>query len=299
MTIQAKANLYTGINPHLMSFLQTVGVGITTSTYPSFHSDHITHIKDFLNDALPPQYIALTEPSLQIQSRSALDETFSKESQPSPDVAIYQSQERPTITPVPQMGGAPTLQLEMQLEEPKTLMSVAIYEFRVADHTVHGTPIVRIELLSPANMLGGSYAEAYAENRAKCLLAETTLVEIDYLHEYTSPVKGIPHYPTDAQSKPYNISVTHPKIKKVDVYLFGINEPIPTVTLPLTENDFISFDFGLPYDFTWQKSRFWFYVDYTQPPLRMETYSPQDQQAIYTHMQAIAQQHKPNGDILL
>lgn len=287
--IQDQKNRYTGINPHLMSLLQTPGSGATTSTFPSFHNDHITHIKDFLNDRLPPHYIALTEPSLQIQSRASVEESFIKDSQPSPDVAIYQMpQSSRNLAPSAGTETQPTLQLTLQLEEQKQLLSIGVYEVQAASHAIHGTPIVRIELLSPANMRGGSYGEAYLQNRTKCLLANTPLIEIDYLHEYGSWVKGVPHYPDEAGAKPYSISVSHPATKTVDVYLFGINEPISTVSIPLAAPETLSFDFGQPYAFTWDKSRFWFYVDYQQEPLRMHTYSTTDQQIIRDHIQAIA-----------
>jgi hypothetical protein len=90
------------------------------------------------------------------------------------------------------------------------------------------------------------------------------------------------------------MTVSHPQSKKVDVYLFGINDPIPTVKIPLAGADFINFDFGEPYKFTWKKSRFWFYVDYSREPLRMHSYSTADQQAIRAQMQAIASHPQEN-----
>jgi Protein of unknown function (DUF4058) len=291
--LQSDENQFQGINPHLMSFLQIPGSGASTSTYPSFHKDHITHIKDFLNDYLPAQYIALTEPSIQIQGRKDILSPFQKDSQPSPDVTVYHLPERPKTSSLSKSPTTPSLELELILEEQRMWTNVTIYERKTIDHTSHGTPIVRIELLSPANMLGGSYDDVYQQNRVVCFLAGTPLIEIDYLHEYDSPVKGVPLYPTEDGSKPYNISVTHPQEKRIEVYLFGINEAIPTVTIPLIGDDKLDFDFGEPYAFTWKKSRLWYYVDYEQEPLRMERYSPPDQDAIRQHMQVIAQRLQP------
>lgn len=58
----------------------------------------------------------------------------------------------------------------------------------------------------------------------------------------------------------------------------------------LADNEHILFGFGKLYAFTWEKSRFWFYVDYQQDPLRIHTYSPTDQQLIRLQMEAIAQE---------
>lgn len=291
--LRYQTNIFTGVNPYLMSFLQTVGTHTTPSPYPSFHSDHITHIKDFLNEQLPSNYIALTEPSLQIQAREPFDDQFYKDSQPSPDVAIFQTSPSHDGPSMPQSYSMPTMQIELQLEEEKRWMSVVVYELQTASHETLGTPVVRFELLSPANMRGGTYAEVYQQNRVKCLLADTPLVEIDYLHEYESPVKGIPHYPDDEEAKPYVITVSHPQRKLTDVYFFGIHESIPTVSIPLRESERINFNFGLPYNHTWEKSRFWVYLDYSRDIPRMASYHPRDQKAIRERLLAV--QEHPSG----
>ncbi len=282
-------NPFVGINPYLMSLLQTPGTGATTSLYPSFHSDHITHIKDFLNRYLPRHYIAMTEPSLQIQVKQSEDDVFIKDSSPRPDVAIYQrhpASESLKSAAVP----TPTLQLPLKLQEQKTLMAINVYEFKTMESERRGTPVVRIELLSPANMPGSRYDAAYQQNRMKCLLANTALIEIDYLHEYPSPVHGIPLYPQEEDSKPYNIAVTDPRVEKVEVYLFGINETVPVVAIPLAGEERINFDFGQPYDHTWETSRFGMDIDYEQEPLRLSRYSDSDQQIIRQRMLEIQQQ---------
>jgi hypothetical protein len=215
--MQSQDNLYMGINAHLMSFLQTPGVGATTSTFPSFHKDHITHIKDFLNDVLPPHYIALSEPSLQIQSREHLAAPFVRDSQPVPDIAIYHGTQHQAAASPLEVGAAPTMQLALTLPEPRPLTSVIIYEARTAHHAIHGTPVVRLEVLSPANMPSNSYAEVYQQNRTICLRAGTALVELDYLPEWPSPVVGVPPYPDDARARPYAITVSHPPVRHVNV----------------------------------------------------------------------------------
>lgn len=291
--IEVPENLYIGINPHLHSLLQTPGVGATTSLYPSFHSDHITHIKDHLNRYLPPAYIAVTEPSLQIQGKKSAEDTFSKDSAPEPDIAIYQQKPRPgSLSTVSGAASSPTLHLELQLESQKEIMGISIYELKGAEHGLYGDPLVRIELLSPSNMPGGSYDAVYQYQRTKCFLAGIPLIELDYLHEYASPMKGVPHYPNDSSSKPYIITLTHPQIKAIDVYLFGINEPIPTVTISLSEGDQINFNFGEPYQYTWESSRFGNYIDYSKDPLRMNRYSQADQHTIRQHMQTIAARYE-------
>lgn len=59
-------NKYQGINPHLNSALQTPGTDAQPALWPAFHSAHITHLVDLLNETLPDGYVAFDEQSLQI-----------------------------------------------------------------------------------------------------------------------------------------------------------------------------------------------------------------------------------------
>lgn len=93
MPIQLRANPYQGVNPHLQSWLQTPGTQSAASAWPGFHANHISHIADFLNDHLPPDYVAHAEQSLQIRAE---DFGTASESlrQRSPDVTVYERQAR-------------------------------------------------------------------------------------------------------------------------------------------------------------------------------------------------------------
>jgi hypothetical protein len=179
------------------------------------------------------------------------------------------------------------LQLALSLEEQRELKGIAIYPLQSVRHQHHGEPLVRLELLSPANMSGGSYAYAYAQSRLKSLLAGSTLVEIDYLHEYTSPVPNLPHYPDHPAAQAYVITLSHPVKATLDVYFFGLQDPIPTIPIPLAGSEIVNVNFNEPYQFTWAKSRFWAYLDYTDLPLRFASYRPADQAVIQAHRQTI------------
>lgn len=290
--IELDENAYVGLNPHLMSLFQTPSTEDMTSTFPPFHTDHITNIKDTLNIRLPRTYIAISESSLQIKARQSDYDPFVRDSRPVPDVAIYQ--QRPTTSHAAvSMATPPALHLELELEELQQMMGIAIYEIKVGEHRVYGKPLVRIELLSPANMPGESYDAAYQQNRTKTLLAGTPLIEIDYLHEYPSPIIGVPNYPHDKGSKPYYIALSNPKVKGVDVYLFGLDEPIPIVPIPLAGDEVLNFDFGEPFAFTWERSRFGTFIDYEHEPYRVDTYSPADQAKIRQKMAEIAKRATP------
>ncbi|MBZ0320247.1 MAG: DUF4058 family protein [Anaerolineae bacterium] len=285
--IELDENPYVGLNPHLMSLFQSPSTEDMTSTFPPFHGDHITHIKDFLNRYLPRTYIAVSESSLQIKARQSDYDPLIRDSRPVPDVAVYQRGAM-TQQAAAHMASPPALHLELELEELQQIMGISIYEIKAGEHRVYSKPLVRIELLSPANMPGESYDAAYQQNRTKMLLAGTPLIEIDYLHEYPSPIIGVPYYPKDKGSKPYYIALSNPKVKGVDVYLFDLDEPIPIVPIPLAGDEVLNFDFGEPFVYTWQTSRFGTFIDYAHEPARMESYSPADQTKIREKMAEVA-----------
>ncbi|HLA44580.1 MAG TPA: hypothetical protein VJZ27_14140, partial [Aggregatilineales bacterium] len=61
MVIHSRKNQYRGVNAHHLSIFQN-----EAGDWESFHSDHITHIREHLRDTLPAGYIARTERSIQI-----------------------------------------------------------------------------------------------------------------------------------------------------------------------------------------------------------------------------------------
>ena len=63
MPIHFRENQYNGINAHLQSLLQQDG-------WESFHSAHITHLTEAIDQLLPYGYYVVNEKSLQI---SAID----------------------------------------------------------------------------------------------------------------------------------------------------------------------------------------------------------------------------------
>src|SRR5260370_25587341 len=84
MPLTAKKNQYLGINAHANSWLQNA------HKWRSFHANHITDLTRALNGVLLPEYVAVTEESLQIDATShdgnAPDQSGSF---PRPDVTIF------------------------------------------------------------------------------------------------------------------------------------------------------------------------------------------------------------------
>lgn len=285
MPIRSKTNLYAGINPHLNSALQQKG-----GDWRSFHSYHIIHIAEYLNRHLPDAYVAKPEKSLQIG-------TYDGESLPiraaSPQADILITREESPIagqTGDMMQTDTPVLTLPMSLyvDTVDELDSLVIY------HERSGKAVTRLELLSPANMPKGSHYGEYLRKRYQTLKSGVRLIEIDYLHNSDPISEQIPNYQYSAvNANPYHVIVSDPRPTfesgKTDVYGFGVLDKLPTIDIPLDGDDIVIVIFSTIYNTTYAERPFWRTVDYEQDPLHVDSFTPDDQQAIRATMARIAE----------
>ncbi len=270
-------NLYLGINAHLNSFLQQPDGG-----WETFHTRHINDLQDRLDAGLPSNYYAVSEKSLQI---GAIGFDFGQTQRTRPDVSIFQSPPSISQTVPSPADFVPTATLPLLLEdEDDYLNAVIIYEFEPGK--LPGKPVTRIELLSPSNKPPNRDARQYLARRIVTLRSGINLVEIDYLHE-TRPVNPlVPSYPDgDAGAYPYMILVSRPfptpEQGYTDFYGFGVDDPIPTIHIPLAGEEVVKVDFGAVYRQTFEHVRvFRMLADYDQEPLNFERYREADQDVI-------------------
>lgn len=287
MAIYAPQNLYPGINPHLHSFMQQPDGG-----WSSFHTVHIVDLHRAINRHLPAGYYAIADESLQI---AIYDPPYETRTIVRPDVMIKSGDYPRALTSSAEgTVTAPTLiiPIEQTVSEPETIMGITIYQ--VAERKYPGTPVVRIELLSPANKPRGRHYGDYMKSREKTLRAGLRLVELDYLHETPPILAQIPSYAErQPAAYPYHIIVTDPRPSfekgSVQVYSFGVTDRLPIIALPLERDDSAVIDFGAPYEQTFADSvMFPGLVDYAQPPINFEAYTDADRERIRAHMAAIA-----------
>ena len=285
MSIYLPNNPYRGVNAHLHSKFQNPGD--SPSMWPAFHASHIAHLADTLNTVLPDTYRATTEQSLQIQ-------TGPESVRPRPDVLVYDRVGRPEgIERVTASATATlALTLEQALYEPEDVHAILIYyQPDLRAHDDLGQPVARFELLSPSNKDVGAHRGAYINNRYLALKAGLVLVEIDYLHESPSPVRGVPPYPQGEGSFPYSIILSDPYLppgaKSVLVHGFGMDEQIPTLDIPLVGADSVRLEFGAVYQYTFRAGRWGQTVDYQQEPRHIESYHADDQRQIRERMAII------------
>jgi len=289
--VRSIKNQYRGINAHLHSYWQSEG------GWDSFHNNHITYLAAALKGKLLPMgYTADTQQSLQIRR---LDEPAGK---PESDVTIYDTNKARVFQPQvsgAHAGEALAIADVMSIdEEISPYDAISIYEF-VPGKRDRGEPIAWIELLSPSNKPGGQDAAYYRTKRYRLLQSGIVFIELDYLHESSSTFDKMARYPIDMAAGPYRIMVIDPRPEYTEgvAYPFGfaVDDPIPTVDIPLNAGDILRFDFDAPYQRTLEELFFAFeLVDYSTLPLHFERYRRDDQMHILARMMAVLKAAK-NG----
>jgi len=290
--IRSFKNQYLGINAHLHSYWQADG------DWSEFHTSYIVDVTKALKmQLLPLGYTAGIEKSLQIRRLDKPD------SEPKSDLTIYDPDPvRPFVRAGAPLVGDYDAVLDLPdildyEEEPAEFRAIALYEAKAGGE--RGEPVAWIELLSPSNKPGGQHAHEYLLKRRKLLDSALVFVEVDYLHESPATFSRIPSYRARGRSRllspgahPYRILVIDPRpmISEGKLYLhqFDVNDPIPTVTIPLNADDILKFDFGAPYHRTVQEALFTYeFVDYSTLPVNFDRYRERDQARIAARMLAV------------
>lgn len=293
--VRSVKNQYHGVNAHLHSYWQNA------SGWNSFHGNHIADLLRLLRvQLLPLGYTAEMEPSLQIRRLDA------PAGEPESDITIFDRDAiRPLLAPetfTPPAGvlvlSAPTVLQEPPVSESE-FRAVAIYE-RSADEIERGQPVAWLELLSPSNKGSGRDAELYRAKRSKIIHSGIVFVEVDYLHESGATLGKVASYrvrrgqPAPPHAHPYRIAVINPRpdFRLGQAYIsgFDVDDPIPTVAIPLNAADVLHFDFNAPYQKTFTETLYGLdSVNYAQFPIHFDRYSLADQQRIANRMLTVLQ----------
>ncbi len=283
--VRAVKNQYRGVNAHLHSLFQN------QEGWEEFHTGHITDIARVLQVELRARgYVATVERSLQI--RHADDSKW----KPQSDIIISDTDPSRTAAPAAaavadaQEIALPIAELLHLRDDEMTFKAVTIVR---AD--VPGEPVAWLELLSPSNKPMGQDYPKYIAKRQLVIEQGIVFVEIDYLHQTPSTFDVFPSYrPTrrdphpDPNARPYQITIIDPRPDLRDglgrTRLFAVDDPLPTMTIPLSGDDKISFDFGMPYRKTFEEMFYGDRIDYTALPLRFDTYQEIDGAKILSRM---------------
>jgi Protein of unknown function (DUF4058) len=300
--VRSLKNQYLGINAHLHSQWQSEG------GWDEFHMSHIVHLANGLHAQLRPMgYTANIKQSLQIRRYG---EPAGK---PESDVTIYDTDPTRGFTPQSQGSGIEVMTMTVpeifnfKQAEVEQYRAVGIYTFEPGKRD-QGEAVAWIELLSPSNKPGGQDANYYSDKRLKILQSGVVFVELDYLHETPPNFAGLPNYVNRGKylrpqpgSAPYCIVVIDPRPTfmegRANTHRFRVDDPLPTVPIPLNKGDIVSADFGSPYQRTFTEGFFGDDVDYHQFPLNFDRYSETDQARIAARMLAVLEAARSGIDL--
>ncbi len=303
MSLRTWKNQFQGLNPLLMKHLFEPG---EDSVWPSFHAAQIAHLRSTLNKILPERYVAHAEQSLQIRFGDLPEQQGrpQKPLRPIPDVSIYRGFAdpiRPRAVTLPAQESSPTWSaiVDYNILE-KMMPAIVIRDVETRSHSLLGEPVTRIEVLSPDNMAGSAGYPIYLRNRGLALKSGTSLVEIDYLHDFQSPVEKVmelPSYPQENGAYPYTIVLNHAQPNQevlVNVYGFGVDDSIPTVKIPLMNEESVTVNFDSVHAEIYEEERWGLYVNYQSPldTAWLKTFSPRDQQRLVNRRLAILDAHQ-------
>lgn len=238
-------NQYPGINAHLHSYWQG------RRGWSRFHTNPIADLLRALRPALLPRGSdADIEPALQIRRLDDAEPPRFPES----DLTIYDLDRDRAARPGESQSRAGVAELVMPLAEglfgePLSANDygvLKIYE-AVPGRLDRGAPIARIELLSPSNKPGGCDTRDYFDKRLSVIESGIAFIEIDYLHESPTTLRGVPGYSTRRGGPPYDrahayrIAISDPRPDfgrgTLRVSDFDVDAPLPIVALPLSGDE--------------------------------------------------------------
>lgn len=287
-SIRSVKNQYRGINAHLHSLWQN------DSGWSGFHTVHIGYLLSALRANLRSMgYTADAEKSLQIRRIDTPPKAPHRA-----DVLIYDLDPKRAAQPLASSITKPLLTVAEVLDEntidEKPYQAIVIYQ-RAADSGKRGEPVAWIELLSPSNKGSTTDADLYRRKRRQVLDSGLIFVELDYLHE--TP----PTFTTISPAHPYRIIVLDPRPNLDEgpawIEEFNVDDPIPTVEIPLNAGDMLKFDFNAPYQKMFEESFFGDDVDYAELPENFMRYNSADQQRIACRMLAILKAAKAGANL--
>jgi hypothetical protein len=222
--------------------------------WPDFHARFIPNCCDALADRLPDHY------EVRIDERVSLVDVPSHRNvqRLEPDMAISQSQPRPSASPT-SPGAVATLEpitIPLILEEERTETYIEIL------HRPERNLIAVLEVLSPSNKEDPGYS-SYLAKRNGLLHHHVHLVEIDLLLAGRRLELQRPLPPGDY----YALIANADRRPDCDVYAWTIRQALPALPIPLAGSDpAILLDLGAVFAATYQRGRYARSIDYRVPP---------------------------------
>jgi Protein of unknown function (DUF4058) len=227
-----------GMNPYLES----------PELWSEFHSRMIVAIADALDTTLSQDYRVAVEKRVYL---SQGEETILIGI---PDVSV-------TATPPANTRTATAIAIEPTIVEIPLAEEVQERYLEIREIAT-GRVVTVIELLSPKNKRPGDGRDAYSQKRQRIMLSQTHLVEIDLLRS------GDPLPMLGATTSDYRILVSRSDRRpKAQLYAFNLQQPIPTIQIPLTADSAVTLDLQPLLHQIYDRARLALAIDYQNSPI--------------------------------
>lgn len=223
------------------------------SEWPSVHSNLIEEMARQLAPQLLPRYVVRSV------RRFVMDVPMDLSIMPQtavPDIGVLSTREPAPVYSGERLAVSPPLQIPTVIPEKVPITSLEIRD--VAEREL----ITAIELLSPANKRGEGYRE-YNEKRGRILQSQAHLLEIDLLRKGRRPPMQRP-----LPEMPYFVFLSRVEKRPItDVWPIQLNEPLPTIPVPLMpEDDDVTIDLQAALATIYDMFGYGYLIDYTRPP---------------------------------
>lgn len=234
---------FPGMDPYLES----------PAVWWGFHSCFINGISDALVPLVRPKYIVDVE--LRVIVQEVPGEILSTVR---PDITIAEGGTEASLTATAATATIAPVRLTLPVLE-------EVREIYLEVHELDTQRVVTvIEMLSPSNKRSGSAGWAeYIRKRSLTLHSDTHLVEIDLLRGGQRMPMRDPLPPGD-----YYVMVSRaPHRPMADVYAFGLRDRLPTIPIPLAEDDpDVPLDLQAIFHTVYDRAGYDYRLDYTSPP---------------------------------
>lgn len=193
---------------------------IESSHWRSFHLSFLARMKDALAVQLPERYVVFAEENV-----VANDLVFGVRKDYVPDLGIIEGS-------VPSEGLTPLKVSTVEVTPPQLVLP--LLEVKQRTLTIRNARsselVTAIELLSPTNKKGER--DQYLRKRQNLLRNQVNLVELDFLRGGKAVLT-----PDEVVVKTYQIISTDAISRVVKFWSVGMDEPLPSVSVPLLPED--------------------------------------------------------------
>lgn len=252
---------FAGIDAAMPSPFPGIDPFLEGPEWTDFHTTFLVTLREELMRQVSPRYVVRVDRRVYLEP-TAEEELSPRVSVALPDVLIRKA----SSAPLPTSAGTATLAQPVQGLLPEL---VEVHETYLEIRELATQRVVTaLELMSPSNKRAGSEGrEHYLTKRNAIVRSPTHLVELDFL-------RGGRRVPlrTALPAGDYYVILSRVALRPhVEIYVWSLREPLPTVPIPLLDGDpDVPLDLQAVFDTTYGRGRY----DVMLRPYRGEAVQP-------------------------